>query len=285
MKYEALLELHKISNVPIPETMKILPEYWSTKKAGRSGAIRRNGLYGNPGTQEGRSRGGLATVRKFREDPEFAKELGFKLRTPMKMASFSVGLAEFIGIMLGDGFIKSNKTQLGIALNSETDHSYALFIQSLIEKLFNLNSSMLSNGKDKCITVLVSSRNLTEFMIDKGLKPGNKVLNQSDVPSWVNLKKQYKIACLRGLMDTDGSFYSYSHCVNGNTYKNYALDFTNHSLPLIHAVNNILNDIGCFPRFAKFKVVLNKKRDIKRYIDIVGTSNPSRKRKFKLFKY
>ena len=43
MAYEALLKLQKISKIPSPKNIKILPEYWSTKKASRLGAKRRNG--------------------------------------------------------------------------------------------------------------------------------------------------------------------------------------------------------------------------------------------------
>lgn len=282
MNYEALLKLHRISMIAIPKIIEVLPDYWSTKKASRLGAIKRNELYGNPGTPEGRSRGGSITARKFREDPEFAKRLGFKLRTPMKLPSYSPELAEFIGIMLGDGYIKTNKTQLGISLNSETDYTYALYVQGLIKKLFNLDSSICNDGRHKSVTVLVSSRNLVEFMIDKGLKAGDKVINQVGIPGWVGLQEEYRAACLRGLMDTDGSFYSYSHRVNGKIYRNYALDFTNHSLPLLKDIKDILIDIGCSPTSAKFKVVLHKKKDITRYIGIVGTSNPSRRDKFKI---
>jgi len=280
MRYETLLKLHRTSKIPMPKIIEVLPEHWSVKKASRLGAIKRNELYGNPGTPEGRSRGGSVSAKRFREDPEFARMLRFKLRTPMEIPSYSSELAEFIGIMLGDGHIKTNKTQLEISLNSETDYVYALYVQSLINKLFRLNSSLCEDGREKSVTVLVSSRNLVEFMLDRGLRAGNKVVNQVGVPCWVNSKEEYKVACLKGLMDTDGSFYAYSHRVNGKVYKNYALDFTNRSVPLLKAVKEFLIDIGCFPTSAKFKVVLYKKKDIRRYINTVGTSNPSRRDKF-----
>jgi len=280
MSYKALLALSRYSNVSVPKVLKILPEYWSTKKACRLGAIRRNELHGNPGTPEGRSKGGATTSRMFRQDHRFAEAVGFKLRTPINIPIYSSKLAEFIGAMLGDGYIKTNKTQLGISLNSETDYSYALYIQSLIKKLFSLRASVRRDGSDKSVTVLVSSRNLVEFLIDNDLKAGNKVINQVSIPRWINLKREYKIACLRGLMDTDGSFYSYFHRVNGKVYKNYALDFTNCSMPLLQGVKNILQDLGYAPTAAKYKVILYKKRDIGSYISMVGSSNPVRKRKF-----
>lgn len=223
----------------------------------------------------------MTTSKKFRQDPEFAKAMALKLRKPIDTPAYSSKLAEFIGVMLGDGYIKSNKTQLGISLNMETDYAYALYVQNLINDLFKLNSSVCREISNKSVTVLISSRNLVEFLVDKGLKAGNKVINQVGIPKWVGLKEEYKIACLRGLIDTDGSFYAYLHRVNGKVYKNYALDFTNHSVSLLKDVKDILENLGFAPTSAKYKVLLHKKRDIKQYITIVGSSNPAIKDKFR----
>lgn len=282
MNYEALLKLHKVSKISIPKIIEIFPEHWSVKKASRLGAIRRNELYGNPGTPEGRRKGGRITSRKFREDIEFAKAVGFKLRKPIDTPNHSSKLSEFIGAMLGDGYIKTNKTQLGISLNIETDYAYALYIQSLIKELFGLNSSICHDGSDKSITLLVSSRNLVEFLIDKGLKPGDKVKNQVDIPNWINLKKEYKIACLRGLIDTDGSFYLYRHKVLNKFYCNFAICFTNHSLPLLKSVYNILRIMRFNPIVSKDnRIYLHKKNDIDRYLKEISTNNPKHLLKFK----
>ncbi len=274
ISYEALLKLHNVSHIPAPPIIKVLPEYWSAKKASRLGAIRRNELYGNPGTPEGRRKGGITTVRKFRENPEFAKNLRFKLRIPISIPKHSARLSEFFGIMLGDGYIKSNKTQIGVSFNFEIDYEYAKYIQGLIKKLFNLNASIIKDNNDKSGVVLASNKNLVEFLIREGLKRGNKVTNQVDVPKWIISVREYRYACLRGLLDTDGSFYSYSHRVNGKIYNNYALDFTNHSFPLLRSVENIFrNDLRCYPSLRKYKVVVHKRQDIEHYISTIGSSN------------
>lgn len=284
MNYEALLKLHKISGIPIPRFVEILPEYWSTKKASRLGALKRNELYGSPATPEGRRRGGLTTMRKFHEDPKFAKMIGLKLRTSMNCPNYSPALAEFIGIMLGDGYIKSNKTQTGISFNIETDYRHAKYIQGLIKRLFNLNSSINCDRDSKSAVVLVSSRNLVEFLISVGLKTRDKVVNQVDIPEWINLKKEYKISCLRGLIDTDGSFYSYLHKVFKKTYSNFAMCFTNHSLPLLRSVYKILKILGFNPILSNDRrIYLHKKKDIERYFREIGSNNSKHLKKYRDF--
>jgi len=278
MSYKALLRLYKVSNISIPKIVKILPEYWSTKKASGLGAIRRNELYGNPGTLEGRRKGGLTTWRRYRFDPqgfidtEFIgpKDINYPLRSPL--------LAELIGIILGDGAI--TKYQVVISLNNKTDREYAYFVSRLFRKLFNLKAVSRVRDKNTC-SLVISSIKLTEFLTEIGLKIGNKIRQQVNIPKWILKNRNFRIACVRGLMDTDGSFYSYKHRVNGKRYKNYALDFTNRSLPLLQAVEDILRDLGCAPTLAKYKVLLYKKNDIGHYVAIVGSSNPNTKKKFK----
>jgi hypothetical protein len=280
MKYEALLKLHNIANVSIPKVIKILPEYWSAKKFARLGALRRNELYGSPGTPEGRKKGGLTTARKFREDPEFAKMIGFKLRLPFSLPPLSTKFSEFIGIMLGDGHIKSNRFQLGISFNTLTDNTYAEYIQRLIKELFNLNFSISYENDGIGATIVVSNRNLIEFLIKKGLKTGDKVVNQVDIPNWINLKKEYKIACLRGLIDTGGSFYLYKHKVFKKLYYNFAMCFTNHSLPLLKSTYKILKAMGFSPVISRFRIYLHKKDETDRYFKEIGTNNPKHLAKF-----
>lgn len=273
MRYEALCKLHRISKVPLPEKIEILPEYWSTKKASNLGAIRRNRLYGNPGTMEGRRKGGLTTSLKFRNNPEFAKMIGFKLRTKIFYPSFSPPLAEFIGIVLGDGYIKSNMTQVGISFNAETDNEYAAHVQKMIGQLFNVSSSISLSSRDKSGAVIISSRNLVEFLISRGLKRGNKVRNKVNIPKWIWDRKDYMISCLRGLMDTDGSFYAYKHKVFDRIYYNCALCLTNYSKPLLKSSGVILTRIGFTPVFSKNRLYLHKKEEIDKYFKEVGTNN------------
>ena len=53
MSYEAAVKLSEISGVAMPTLVEVRPEYWSTVKAGRTGAIARDKIYGNLGTPEG----------------------------------------------------------------------------------------------------------------------------------------------------------------------------------------------------------------------------------------
>jgi len=84
MNYKALLDLHINCNILIPEEIKILPQFWYVNRAAKLRALMRNKLYGNPGTSEGRRKGGLTTIGKFVRNPELAKKLGLRIIKEIK---------------------------------------------------------------------------------------------------------------------------------------------------------------------------------------------------------
>jgi len=98
----------------------------------RLGGLRRIALYGNPGTVEGRSKGGRRTISLFHNDPVFAKKSGFIIRKEIRYPKRSVRLAELIGIMLGDGGLPG-KHQLTISFNNKTDKRYSVYLKSLFK--------------------------------------------------------------------------------------------------------------------------------------------------------
>ena len=279
ISYKAALRLSKIAKIPVPQKHTVLPEYWSTKKAAKKGALRRYEKYGNLGTTDGRRKGGLVSQAKFRSDPEYAKRIGVVIRKKIRHPVDSSLLSEFIGIIMGDGCITENQTK--ITFNRGTDKNYAVFIQNVVKKLFNISSIVVNKKRDKGSGIVISSRNLVDFLIDKGLKKGSKIKNRIDVPPWIFNKDSYKKHCIRGLVDTDGSFYLYKHKVNNKVYTNFSMCFTNYSGPLLDSAYRILKSLGFSPVKTDKRVYLNKRMDIDKYFDIIGSSNPKHLGKYK----
>lgn len=283
MRYKVLLDLHTNYKIPIPKEIKILSQFWYVNRAAKLGALVRNKLYGNFGTPEGRRKGGLATIKKFMLKPELAKKLGIRIIKDIKRPKSGLHLAEFIGIVLGDGGLTDY--QLKITFNRETDAEYGDFVKELIRKLFKLTAKIIHKKLDKGSDVTVYSKNLVEFLESNGLKRGNKVRNKADIPPWIKRNNKLQLSCLRGLMDTDGSCYTYSHSVNKKRYRNVALCFTNASAALLESVYSIFVSNGYHPCMIGRRVYIYRGSEIKKYFQKVGTHNSKHLKNYKRFRF
>lgn len=262
-------------------SVRIFPEHWHIKKAARKGAFARNRIYGNPGTPEGRSRGGKATCQKLHSNPEFAKKIGFLTRKEIYYPQKSPKLAELIGILMGDGGIKNY--QVVVTLNKETEKEYAFCIAKFFKDLFHLNSTIREDNDENVCEVVVSSKNLVEYLIKLGLKNGNKIKQQIDIPDWIERDEKLKRACLRGLIDTDGCFYIDTHKIKNKRYFNPGLVFTTYSLPLFLSVRRILKSLNYHPTREGRNIFLRRENEIIRYFREIGSSNSNYTLRFKNF--
>lgn len=265
-KLSSIALLSQKFNVNLPENEMLLVDRWLKKKRDicRKGAVARMRIYGQLGTPEGRKRGGLNAIKKRRE-------LGNLARVIDKPAE-SVELAEFMGILLGDGGL--SRYQCAIYLNSETDKEFAYYVVDLIERLFNLKAKIFKHKKDKVWRILVSSTNLIKYLEQKGLRLGNKVLLQVGVPDWIWAKPEYVKACIRGLIDTDGCFAIHRYKVNGKQYSYPKIAFSNRSVPILGFVHAGLSELGYKPKNdGRYKVWLYNKNEVKRYLGDIGTRN------------
>jgi hypothetical protein len=273
MNNEAVILLQENSGVTCPVILDLRYEYWSTSKAGRVGARRRQERYGNPGTAEGRRRGGFTSYEQFRLS---SVPTGFQLRREILKPMHSPQLAEFVGIVLGDGGIASR--QVTITLNAVTDKLYADFVVREIGLLFGLTPSRYTR-KNACI-IVVSSVELVEFLLGEGLVKGDKVEHQVALPAWILEDPCYMKACLRGLVDTDGSVYLSNHMIKGTRYHHACMCFRNYSNPLVESVHRILAGLGYHPTRGRNRVYLYRQRDIQRYFNDVGTHNPKHLKRY-----
>jgi hypothetical protein len=271
---DAVTSLQKISGIPCPKFLEILPDYWSTKKAGQVGARGRLTRYGNPGTADGRRRGGLTAYKKMKES---GSATGFKFRRTFVKPEPSALLAEFLGIMLGDGGI--GPYQISISLNATTDADYVDFVVDVIIRLFDLIPSQTTR-KNAC-NIVVSSIGLIEFLCQKGLVRGNKVTHQVTLPSWIFQDPDFVKASLRGLMDTDGSIYGARHTIAETKYTHACLCFRNYSKPLLDAVYHNMLNLEYHPKRGHNRIYLYRQKEITRYFQEIGSHNPKHLTRYK----
>lgn len=265
-------------NIKIPEKREEFSDNWSKSVNARLGGLRRHELYGNFGTDQGRKLGGINSfkINEYKiNSPFIAKEITIPER--------SVDLAEFVGILLGDGGI--TKRQICITLNKIDDKEYVRYVSQLIEKIFKLKPSVTDRANSMVTTITISRTLLSKYFADTGLCIGNKVKNQVSVPEWIKNNLEYSMACVRGLVDTDGCFFIDKHKIKGKLYKNPGINFTNRSLPLLSFVKNSLESFGYNPtKNAKYAIFLRRESEIDSYLSKIGTSNPKISERYQTYR-
>lgn len=240
--------------------------------AGSLGGRARVRLYGNPGTEEGRRRGGLKSIASQR-----GKKSGFKSLKQIKKPRKSEQLAELMGILAGDGHV--GQYQTSVVTNAQTDYEHALYVQKLLKETFKLPVSLNKRRNSNALVILLSSKNACDYLRTIGMPSGNKTRDQLQPPSWIFENTKFKKAYLRGLIDTGGCVYLDRHRVKGKDYASYCIAFTSASVPLLDFVEHILCNEGFSPTRWGRNVRLRRKRDVLEYVKQIGFSNPKHARR------
>jgi len=185
--------------------------------------------------------------------------------------TYSNALAEFFGIMLGDG--KLSYYQVVVTLGTK-ELAYAEYICSLIHKIFGVPPK-IGFRKNGFKDVYIGSVDLTAWLRKEGLVY-NKVKSQVGVPRWIYRRHDFMQNFLRGFFDTDGSVYKLRFGIQ--------LSFTNKSLPLLQAVYTVLQKLGyCTSHISGFRIYITQRDDVLRFFKEIKPSNPKHKERFKTF--
>ena len=115
------------------------------------------------------------------------------LRTDIKIPrKHSEELAEFVGIMLGDGHI--SPTQIVITVN-KNEGDYLQYLKGLMTGLFRVmphesKAKPPSKNHLNVVYIYIGSTKLVRYFLEMGLVM-NKVERQVDVPPWIKENKEY----------------------------------------------------------------------------------------------
>ena len=195
-------------------------------------------------------------------------------RKQVLLPKYSPQLAEFFGIMIGDGGI-NNPWQANITLNSIKDILYAKYISNLCKKLFGITPAIRKRKTRNALVVSLASTSIVDFLVVHGLVRGNKIKTGLNIPGWILNNSSYKKACIRGLIDTDGCIFIHTHKVLGKIYKNIGLCFTSYSPELISQAMGIFAEFGIMGHISKREqdIYLYQEDSIAKYLRVFGTSN------------
>ncbi len=279
-KLDSLQEISKKTGVPIPSNITIKNDYWyaiENSSLGGKALIKKYGRI--PGDINYRK---MKWFEWWEKKGKYKKHSLITKPLPIKKPRKSKKLAEFVGVMLGDGNISSN--QICITLHSTDDEEYGHFVNKLIKDLFDVYVGRCNKKNNLAFSLLVSRIELVRFCTKiLGLKKGNKIKHQVDIPNWIKKRKSFSIACARGLFDTDGCVFTHRYKVKNKIYSYKKLSFTSYSRPLLQSFFEILKSNGLNPRFAlRSDVRLDNIKDVQNYFKIFGSHNPKHLKRYKI---
>lgn len=185
---------------------------------------------------------------------------------------YSKILAEFFGVMLGDG--KLSHFQIAVTLGNK-EEVYAAYVAKLFYKLFGVYPKIITDIAKGYRIVYLGSIKISKWLITEGLVY-NKVAMQVDVPRWILSERKYIKRFVRGFFDTDGSIYKLKYGVQ--------LSFTNYSLPLLISLQWSLRQLGYrVSKISGHRFYLTRIDDIKKFFKEIKPCNPKHVRRFHLF--
>ena len=193
-------------------------------------------------------------------------------------------LAEFFGILLGDGNIQRIKSykvgvyKVTVSGDSRNDRDYLInFVKPLGERLFSVKSGILKQKTTNELNIIFYGRKIVEFFEENEFPSGDKIKNQVGIPSWIKENHIFLAACLRGLYDTDGCFY---RLTNQNSYQ---VHFCNKNSRLLKEVYESLAklDVKSSKIICDKSIVITKKSEIEKFYKLIGFHNSKHLNKIK----
>ena len=275
MKVACVHSLCQYACMAIP-TFKVRDAYSHVQEAGIKGAQAVIAKYGRIPVDEKSRKAGW---RKWWETKGKLDRHPILLRRSIRKPSKDADLAEFIGIMMGDGGI--SRYQTTITLHHTDDLEYSTFVVRLIKNLFKVAPNIYHSSKDSVNDIAVSRKELSLYLHELGLPIGNKVKQQFDIPKWIKKNKKLAVACLRGLVDTDGCIFTHRYRVKGVWYIYKKLSFTSASKPLRESVHALLQKLNFHSRITNHDVRLDRVEDMKRYFSIINSHNPKHLKRYR----
>ena len=192
-------------------------------------------------------------------------------------------LAEFSGIMLGDGSIgiyecrngkgKTIQHRVKISLNSNNELEYAEYIGNLIEDLFSLKPLKRFRIKENTLDLLIFRKDVVNFLTTElGLLLSPK-MNRAKIPK-IYLNNSFELLVLRGYFDTDGCLT----IVNNNGILYPRLEMKICTSPMQGQFVEILKRnefrFGCYKiGNGNVRVQLNGLHELNKWHRLVGFSN------------
>lgn len=268
MDFACLELLCKKYRLALPEVKKI-EKFSHTKAAGSKGGKATVQRYGGLKINEQKRRDAW---ERWWNSEGLKRPVAVTQAKKITFPKQSSRVAEFVGIMLGDGTVAPY--HLAITLHAIDDLEYSHYVTELMTELFGAEPKVYTRKNRQAIAITLARKEAVRFMARQGIMVGDKITNAIAVPKWVFSKKAFVVACTRGLMDTDGSVFDHTYKVKGKEYSYKKISFSSASKHLRKDMSTMLEMLGITFCMSGTNVRIDAQQSVERYVNVVGFHNP-----------
>lgn len=171
-------------------------------------------------------------------------------------------LAEFIGVVLGDGHIGIfPRTDRLLIFSNSNNKGFIKRYAGLMEKIFNKKPVISHLTTSKCTRIGIYEKYISKRL---GIPKGAKTPKHFKVPRWILKNRNYVIRYLRGLYEAEGNF-----SVHRPTYT-YKMFFSNYNISLEKIVYRLVKRLGFHPNLSGQKVQISRKKEVYDFIKLIS---------------
>tara|TARA_Y100000034_G_scaffold134995_1_gene205201 strand:+ start:1439 stop:2284 length:846 start_codon:yes stop_codon:yes gene_type:complete len=193
------------------------------------------------------------------------------LKKNIKIPKLNDSLAEIIGALNGDGHVSKYKYEVNIVSDSR-EKEYHQHLKILFQKTFGINFSsfkMVGNA----IKLRIYSVDLSRLLVKVYGLPIGKKKGKLKIPPQILSSKKFLIAYIRGLYDTDGSFYL-------RRKKDPVIEISSAYPSFLKEVKKALVSLDFFVAKGTNRVFIYRKEHIKRFFRKIKPSNSKHLKKY-----
>lgn len=192
------------------------------------------------------------------------------LRNKIKIPELNESLAEIIGALNGDGHISKYKYEINIVSHSD-EKSYQEYLKNLFVKTFGVTPSDYLQGNT--IKIRIYSIDLHKLLTEEYGLPIGKKKGKLKIPKEIKKSSILLKSYLRGLFDTDGSFYF-------RRKKDPVLEISSADSQFLKEVKNALVSLNFNVVKGVNKLVIYKKDDIINFYKVIKPANSKHLKKY-----
>ena len=186
-----------------------------------------------------------------------------------------VELAEFLGALTGDGNIDPKNHRVCITCNAITDFEYVTrIIRKMFADLFDAQTTITTrNGAIRC---QIYSKELADFLESLGVPKGNRK-NRTFIPTRILKNEELLHVFLRGVFDTDGSFY-------GRRETSAVVEFISCSPKFLLQIKESLKRLGFRTSLSGKSVRIYDQTQVDTFFKVIKPNNSKHRLKYAVFK-